>query len=422
MAVSSPARPAPITGLRQWLTSFGILAVGEGLSSVLRFGALVLVATRLGPAAFGTVSAGFAIGTYLVVFAHSGLEIVGTREIAAVPSRAQQWLAEVVGARLLMAIGIQGVALLTMLIIPVDHVTRLVIIGFSCSIFTVAADVRWSFVGVQRTGPVAAATVSGSAAYLTGVLLFVREHDHLVRVPLVQLGSEVLLAAILLVSSRRRFGGWAPRVRLRTLRPLLVTSAPVSMARGLRSLTISVDLVLVRVLLPGPDSGRYAAASRFASLGILYIGLYYNTFLPSVVRSRLSSAHDLRQLVDLAIRRARGLGTLLAVAATIATPVVIPLLLGRAYRGTVPLLQVLSWSLLLLSFSGVYTAVLLAARQHAQLARISATALTVNVAANLVLLPTVGTIGAALATVLTEGVSLALCYRAARPLLRGDRG
>lgn len=404
--------------LRMWARSAANLVVGEAAASVLRLVAMVWVARRLGPAGFGIVSLGVVIGGYLVVLAHSGLEVIGTRELAREPGRARDHVGEIVALRL--GLGIVGYAIVlgVVAVLPVDRTEALVVLGFAVSMVTLAVDVRWAFIGAQRTRAVAVATAGSALAYLAGCLLVVRTPRDVTRVALVNIAAEVLLVTILVVASRRRFGPWRPHVVRATVRPLLHAAIPLTLMRAARTVMLTVDIVLVQLLRTSRELGYYAAASRVVGVGIVYLGLYYNAFLPTVVHARAEGRGALTGVVHAATRRALLLGVPIAALATVIAPVSVRLVFGTSYEPAIGLVQVMLWALPLLAVTGVYSQVLVAGHAQRALAGAVAAAMTVNLVANLILLPTVGTVGASIATVLGEAVSLALVWPLARRAIR----
>lgn len=414
---SAGVKSGPLSGLCLWIPSFRNLAIGEGIASVLRFAALIWVTRTLGPAHFGVVSVGFVIGTYLGAFAHSGLDVVGTRRLAGAGDQPGLILGEIVGLRLVLALGFYALTALVALAVPADHAVRLMILGFALGIFPLALNVAWSFVAIQQTRAAAFASVLSAGVYLAGVVISVRSHNDLFRVPFVHLLSETVLAACLFAFSRNRFGRWRPRLVRATIAPVLASSVPISLAKGARTLMISCDVLLARLMLSATPAGQYAAASRIAGVGLLYLGLYYNTFLPSLVSCRESDPAQMWRLVRVALRRVLLIGPPVAFSMVVAAPVVMPRVLGPGYIGAVAMLQVLIVSLLLLALTGIYGTVLLAHHKQSRLMVITVVSLVANVAADLVLLPVMGAMGAAIATVGAEGLRLVLTYVAARPLI-----
>lgn len=403
--------------LRQWLVSFANLAAGESAASAMRLLAYLWVADKVGPGRLGTIGVGFVVGWNLVVAAHSGLETIGVRQVAVDRQSVARRLGEIVGIRLLLAGVTYALAMVVMVLGPFANDVRLAVLGFGLSVFTVAADVRWSFVGTHHTRPVAWATSTAGVVYLAGMVLLVRSPDDFLWFPLVHVAAEGTLSAMLVVASRRRFGWWRPRLDVVHLRSELRAAAPITLMHALRSLMISLDVVIVALMLDDVDAGRYSLASKVMTVGIVYLSLYYLPFLPSLVQAWHEGTGELRATVRVAVRRVVWLALPLALLTTLAVPSVVKAALDPSYQPAAVLVQVLVWSLVLFALTSVYRSVLLATGRDRCQPGILIAALVANVAANLVLLPNVGVIGAPIATVLAEGIVLALCYSFARPVL-----
>lgn len=404
--------------LRAWTRSFGNLAAGEVVTSALRLLALLLVARRLGPAAFGVVSVGFIVGGYLVILAHPGLEVAATRRIAREPSAGAQLLARVVGLRLVLGAVAYPLTVVTAAALPLSDDMSTVIVLFGLLIFTQGLDVRWAFVGLQRTAPVAIASVVGAATYLLAIIALVHDRSDIVLVAVVHVGAQSVIAAVLLVVSRRTFGRWFPQLRRGAGQlSIFVESTPLTMASVARAATVTVDVILVKLFRPAHEAGEYAAASRLMSVGLVYLSLYYSTLFPSLVRAARRGNDELRVLARAGARRAIVAGAVVALGCVGLIPIVVPVVFGDEYEATVGLLQVLTVALFLVGLSGVVNNSLVALGRERTFARIMGMGLAVNLLANFVLLPTVGTVGAAIATVVTEAVALVVGFIALRSMI-----
>ncbi len=404
--------------LRGWGRAAANLVAGEVAGSALRLVAIFWVAQQLGPAGFGIVSLGVVIGGYLTVLASSGLEVVGTRELAREPERAAHHIGTIVGLRIGLGIIGYAIVLVAAAVLPVDRTEALVILGFALSMITLGTDVRWAFIGVQRTRPVAAATAASGLVYLGGCLVLIRGSGHVTRVALVNVAAELVLVTILVVVSRRRFGAWRPQWRRPTIRPLLRAALPLTLMRATRTIMLTVDVVLVTIFLSKRDLGYYTAASRVMASGIVYLGLYYNAFLPTVVRARRGGRAELVAVVRVAARRALVLGVPIAAVGTVVAPFAIRVAFGDRYESAIGLLQVMLWAAPFLAVTGVYSQVLVAGHAQRALAVAIGIAMTVNLIANFILLPTIGVVGASIATVLGEATSLAIIWPMARTVIR----
>jgi O-antigen/teichoic acid export membrane protein len=96
------------------------------------------------------------------------------------------------------------------------------------------------------------------------------------------------------------------------------------------------------------------------------------------------------------------------VAGTFLAEPIINFLFGPLYKNSVPALQILSWSAVLVMLRGTYRQSLNAAgKQHLDL-RCAGTAIAVNLGLNLLLIPRFGIIGAATSTLIAEMIWLTL--------------
>jgi O-antigen/teichoic acid export membrane protein len=181
-----------------------------------------------------------------------------------------------------------------------------------------------------------------------------------------------------------------------------------------RGIGISFDVVLIKILRPDTEAGQYALASRLVLLALIYVNLYYQAFLPSLIQALERGRSDLRAVVRLATRRAIVVGVPLAVLGTLAAPSVVRRVFGSAYSPAAGFLQVLIWSLFAFGLVGVFHFTLIALGLFGQAARNVVISVGVNVVLNLALVPTVGASGAAVAAVVSEATVLVLGYLCVR--------
>src|SRR5438270_4141199 len=325
--------PEATSATRLWYKSFANLAAGEVVASLLRLTAITWLA-RIGLQHFATIGAGLALGRYLTALSSSGLETIGTREAAARRKPQADLVGEVVTTRFVLAVPTFAIFATAIHVIPMDNLTRLALLGFGLMVFTSAADVRWFFVGIQRTRPIAIASVLSGALVAGGTILLVRTRADWTFAAPIYVSGDLVFALFLLVIMRRIVGRWPVGVTRDGFRHLVRASLPITLLRSVRTATISLDVVLARIMLPTAEASHYAVANHFALVGTVYLGLFYNTFLPSIMREAAQGADALRRLISVAIRRATRVGAGLALLATIIAPPFFSVLLGPKFHAT----------------------------------------------------------------------------------------
>lgn len=418
-----PGAAPAASSTRTWLRSFGNLALGEGITGVARLWALIVTARALGPAYFGFLNVGLAVGGYLVV-AHAGLDVVGTRDTSSRPGGVRSLAACIVGLQLTIGVVVLVVTVVVTLLVPVEDLMRNLILLFSLSLLTVAFDVRWIFVGLEKTAPVAAAAAISSVLYLGGVVVLVHRPVDVLWVPVVHVGSEVVLAGVLILLSRHQIGAWRPRLdraTRATWRPLFRESLPIAAMKAARGLNLAFDIILIGLLRSPSEVGEYGAARRLALVALIFLGLYANAFLPLIARSVQAGPERARKVLGLALRRTAVVIVPAAVVGTIGAPLFLRYLVGEEYTGAASVLRVLIWSLVVVCFAALYGQVMLAYHQQRRLMVIDVVAALASVALCLLLVPVVGVVGAAVAALAARVVMLVWTMAAAQPYLTGSR-
>lgn len=188
------------------------------------------------------------------------------------------------------------------------------------------------------------------------------------------------------------------------LRDMAKSMLVVGAALGVTAAYVRIDGILL-LNIAGPDeAGQYAAAYRFLDQSALITTAIMAPLAPLLARN--IAAHDrVPAPLDESLKRIEataslGLSFIIIATASLASLV----LLGPRFDDTADILIVLavSQAWVLFSFSG--TARVVYARRESRYLGIACVGLLINVAGNLLLIPSHGVFGAAAATLLTEFV------------------
>jgi O-antigen/teichoic acid export membrane protein len=192
-------------------------------------------------------------------------------------------------------------------------------------------------------------------------------------------------------------------------------------ARGVSALVVldaivwqRTEVAFLQALAPAAEVGFYALAFGMAAqVGRIPYQLSVVLFpsFPALVGA--GRAADLAGLHATAMRYLVLLGAPLAVGLAVTAPAVVRLLYGAAYAGAAPALAVLALGGLVSCAAGASPAVLHATRQQDRLLRQAVLAAVANLALALALVPLLGALGAALASVTAQGLGSGLAIRAA---------
>ena len=204
------------------------------------------------------------------------------------------------------------------------------------------------------------------------------------------------------------------------LRTILRRSLPFAIAGMLYYIYFRIDVVMLSAYRPPADVGWYNAAYRLVAVlyfipGSVCAALFARLSVLAHVDRRSHSRYVAQMVRFMTSFALPVTGTIVAGA-----PVVIGALFGRNFASSAPLLQILGWFLLFQCLSFPLGDGLSTTNRQTVRVWIMGAAAIANIGLNLVLIPSEGGRGAAVATLVTEGF-VALSYWVALFAARPDR-
>lgn len=395
------------------------LALGEIGARVIAFCATALLARRLGASGFGQIA--FATA----VVAQSGMALImavgegGARDVAREPESAARIAVTGMALRICCVVAAVLGVLIFGIVLDLETNTRIITFLYAVALIPFALDPAWVYKGLGRTGRVGASLIVSEASSLLLLLVFVTSGEHVRRVPGIQFAGNFAAAVFLAIPLLRRKWQFP---RLAAVASMARHSRMLMVARMLRTVVVSFDIVVLGLLVSSQEVGWYSAAYRIVFFVVAVIAASHIAFLPEISRS----AHEPRVL---SLILSRGIGLALTVTlpfvvggVLIATPLM-KLIFGSGYERGAGALQILLVSLVLLGIHGGTRSVFIAMRRLRLDVMIVGCGAIANVGANFALIPVYGIRGAAMATVAGEMVILlgafgALWRMDIRPRLR----
>jgi O-antigen/teichoic acid export membrane protein len=370
----------------------------------------VVAARRLNPDPFAILALAMATGWLLGVATDAGLSMHLARETARHPRRGRQLLVEIISLRAGLAFLAATIAVLaTPYLVPRHWRMQFLVIVLAQLCGAVIETVAHYFRGLQRTEIEAAIHAAHRVATLLlalAVLWWWRRLDFLgvaMLVPaliamLVSIGIAFQLSIRLKPDTADEYHAEpnSPALAGLTPRSFLINVFPLGAAALLSALYFRIDVYFIQQWHGFQPVGGYNAAFRLVEALRLFPAAVMAVTFPLLVHSR-----------DTALLRKIGgglgvAGLLLAAVCGVGAPVIIPLIYGEFYAYATSAFAVLALALPFFFVNYALTHQVIAwDGQRAYLA-IVVVALAGNIAANLLLVPSRGIVGAAIATVLTE--------------------
>jgi O-antigen/teichoic acid export membrane protein len=379
-----------------------VLVGAQVVTAALGIATLLVISRLLGPTALGEWRFAVAVTGYLLVVSDAGLSAFAVREIARERHLTARlgWPTVVVQASVacvLYALLIAGL-LLSGMSGRVFAVTAL--LGLSA--FVHAFGIGHVFQAYERMPTLALVSVATAAtATAVGLAALAATHQ-LVWLAVAPVVAGVVANVVLLRIGRRSFDLPFDLPTRRTARALLRSGAPFLIAGIATQLILSADAILIEIFRGVHELGIYAAGYAIPAQLLLLTGP-----LMAAVYPRLST-HGTAGSPALTGAIAGVLGFLmlpLALGGAAVADQLVAFLYGDAFHRSGPILAIAMSLPALGAFNSVLGQALAASGRQQMVMRVALLTAGFNVAANLVLLPTVGIVGAAIAVAASEALT-----------------
>ena len=412
-SAQSAARNAEPRGYdpRRIVRNLQAAAVGEAVVRGTSFLATIIVARTLSASDFGRFSFVVAVVSVGILISDVGLQVASTRAIAIDRARAAAYVTSVLilggVCALLSYTVIVGSGLLGLLPFGVTKAAAI----FGLVLFLAVGTNAWGshLRGFERQDLIYVALAVSAIVLLGGVVFVARggpSVETLLTVWVVSFALRVVLILVFLAARVQR-----PRWHLDrgVLRATAVAAPAVAAAYILQGAYSHLDVVLLGFLVTAKNVGEYAAAYRLVD-GVTFVTAGAATAAVFPVFARLAKEHpaEVPRLYGVVSRfMTAALAPLALLLVALAQPLV-ELVFGRDNDETVRLFALLAPSTLLIALNFTAAFVALAIGRTREAIICTGAAAAVNVAANLVGVPLIGTEAATVATLLAEVVMLAL--------------
>lgn len=382
------------------------LVIGRALSVVLNFLGWAFMARALGPDDFGIVQFGIAIMFYVSFVTDLGLTTLGTRDVAASP-RPGQLVRTIMGLRIVLAVIATVIAVVVAVAAPIPpqiaEDVRLVALILSSTIAAGAINGLWLLRAQGRATSIAMQDIASAFVLVAGAILLVRPTDS-VALAAATFAAAQWLAALL---SLRSVGGWTTlQPSLNNARAILRRALPLGVAALAVNVYYTADAVLLGILRDSTEVGLYGAAYRLVTPWLMLASVAGLLAMPTLARLVEQRSSDVERTLLGLSRGLLALGIPIAAATTIAAPQVLQIVFGPAYADAAAPLALLIWSSVTVYANAPFAFLLLARHEDRRYMWIAVAGAVVNLGMNAVLIPTIGMVGAATATLGAEVVVL----------------
>jgi len=391
-----------IIGNTGWLFADKIIRLGVGLFVG------VWIARYLGPARYGILNYAQAFVSLFAVFATLGLDGIVIRDIVRNPSCRDEtlgsaFLLKLSGGCLTMLLAVGSVCLLR----PDDRLTWLLVTIIAAGTIFQAFDVVDFWFQSQVLSKFT--VMARSAAFL--VVACIKVALILQQAPLVAFALaglvEIMLAAAGLIAACRVHGYRLPfrKGDLARAKELVRESWPLVLSGLAIIIYMQIDQVMLGQMVGDEAVGLYSAAIRLSEVWYFIPTAIVSSVFPAIVEAKASDSSVYAERIMKLFRLLVCIAYFIAIPLTFLAPFLVPALYGQGYLAAVPILAIHIWASLFV-FLGVGQGPWNITEGYMKLSlQRTVVGAVMNVVLNLLLIPSYGGVGAAVATVISYAAS-----------------
>jgi O-antigen/teichoic acid export membrane protein len=404
-------------GIAAALRGFGVLSAANIVGQALGFAALSIVTRRIGASAVGNYNFAVSLAAYFGLLANAGVSYVAFREVTLDPSRLSPVLSE--------SLSLQGIgaAIGYLLLVAASHWitpnraagSLVPIVGVTLIVSAVTVD--GVLLALRSRIPVAVARVGGQVVYAALVpVLVTRTSGPSPYAWLNVLGLAVTAVIVGGVLWRKRVWRFIPPRPIALWRRLR-RSAAIGYSLAMIQLYSRADILLLGYLSTPRQVGFYAVANRLPSSLLGFANLWLQAVFPHAATTIRDDLARFRAETSRVLTAAAVLALAITCGAAMFPARLMAAMFGGAFHASGWPFAILAAAMALVLVEAVLSNILIASSRDRRYAQIVTIGACVNLALNLVLIPSLASSGSALATLVTEALLIALTLVAARPVV-----
>lgn len=400
------------------LTGTSAQLAGKAVTVVAGLVSIRILTTYLGPDGFGIYVTATAFLALVAIVADGGLSLLTVNELSRPHPDPRGYITVMVRGRVALSVAIAGLGVVVAWVLFHDRfdvlfsITILLLFLPPLSLAALSGSVLQSRSLLPRVAMVEAIA---RITAVSGLVVVTRTDLGLRGCLAVVAGGWVLHSVLLLVAvpvdvrpHLRQIGGAGAGFA-----GMLRRSLPLGAAALVNGVYFRVDAVMVALLAGVQVAGQYGVAYRGLELLLLAPSAFGAALLPALVRAS-SQVDTLQAMMGRAIQFVMVAMTPLVAVVWIAAPVLVGLLGGSQFSGSVQLLRILAIAAWFSSFDIVLGLGIVVAGVQGRLLWINVGALALNIVGNVLLIPRIGAAGAAVMTAACEAAVLVAATLALR--------
>lgn len=408
MKITKSITPSP-----NWLMNVGFLSAIQIIGYLLSLIAIPFVVRGLGPTVYGKWVYAQVIVGFFGLLANPGLRTYGLRQFAAQREKARELIPYTLSLLLLLGAATYIILVGSVVLLTKDTMTRWLIILFGLTLLPSAIfGLDWVFAGLQRFDRIAILQLFSQVIFVGGIIMFLRGPKTVWILPVLSLVGTILVG----IWGWHWLKGEGIEFRIRFQMGKWWTILQVSLFYGFASVMSliynKVDHLMLAWWKGDAVLGQYGASYRLMEILIAFVVIGVSVFIPYAATVFTNAPEKFEHILRKGLLVITTISFPLAAGGVILGNNIVVFLFGPAYYSAGSIFRILALVIPLGVAASFFAGSLLYAPGHHRRYTLAVSlAAMINILFNIILIPSLGGIGAALATAVAQAfLAIAAVY------------
>ena len=390
------------------------LSVSQFAGRLIRAVIIIYAARVLGAAGYGVFSYALGLAGFFTIFADIGISVLLTKQAAQEPKKASSYFATSFWIKNVL---LAGTVLLIIFAAPyfskIEQAKVLLPFVALLVVFDNLRDFSFAFLRAKEKMEYEALTTIFMNIVITALgfiaLYFSKTAGAITFAYVGSAGIGFLISALVL---KKEFWGVIKNFNNNLIKPILNLAWPIALSGLLGAFMINIDIIMLGWFKTETDVGLYSAGQRIVQLLYVLPGIIASAVFSPISRAVKNGAEIVvRSIVEKSASLISLISLPLVTGGIILGGPIMKLLYGNEYIGGTLAFQILTLTILIVFYGGLFSNLILAHNQQRKTAVFAGIASIVNITFNAALIPFWGIAGAALSTLVVQIIYFGLIWR-----------
>jgi len=383
--------------------NIGYLTAGRGVSMIIGFLYITLIARYLGPASYGILAFALALNNMFNVLINFGIDPLTIREIARDKSQTKNYFVNGIVLKILFGTFTFFVIYIVLNVLNYSSTTKTVVYLITLSFIIDSINKLFYdiYLAFERMIYISTLKILRNTMFFLISMFFIISNLNVIFFALLYLitSGAIMLTNTILSGS---FLEQSTKIDTHFWRILIKEAWPFALTSGFITIYYWIDSIMLSYMTGDYYVGIYNAAYKILSVMLIIPTIYFSAIYPIMSKLFKRSKEFLGFSVYQSIKYMSIFGFFIGVLGYMLSYEIILLIFGKDYISSANALEILIWSGVCIYLSQPYGYLVKSINKQKVETTITAIASILNVSLNFIVIPHYGYIGASATTLITE--------------------